>query len=136
MKKILVTSLLISLNFSGLVYANPVVKTTQTSNQKEISVDKAKKALNDKNYVFIDVREKEEYDEAHIKGVNLIPLGNIKSGALNLDKKQKYITVCRSGKRSKMAAEEMKKLGLNVVNMTGGMNEWQAKGYPVIKEGK
>lgn len=133
MKKILLTSLFICLNFNSLAYAVPSVKTIQKTTQKEISVKDAKKALNDKNIVFIDVREKYEYDESHIKGVNLIPLGNIKSGAMNLDKKKKYIAVCRSGKRSQMAAEEMKKLGLNVVSMSGGMNEWEAKGYPVIK---
>ncbi len=50
-----------------------------------------------------------------------------------LDKNMKYITVCRSGVRSLNAAKKMRELGLKAYTMTGGMNEWASKGFPIKK---
>ena len=137
MKKIILTCILLLANINSFSYANDQkniqkIKNIQNNNI-EISAKEAKKALIKKTHVFIDVREQWEYDNGHIKGVNLIPMSNIDANSLKLDKSKKYITVCGAGVRSKTAAEKMKKLGLNVVSMSGGMNEWSEKGYPVNK---
>lgn len=135
MKKIFIVSLVSIFSIGNVAFANDnkaVVQQAVTS-KTEISPKDAKQALVKKTHVLIDVREQEEYDEVHIKDIKLIPLGNIETEAAKLNKNQKYIMVCRSGKRSKKAAEQLKSLGFNAVNMTGGMNEWQEKGYPVVK---
>ena len=132
MKKIILTSIILSFSLPAFSAPQKPVEI-KSVNKTEISTQEAKNLLNKKNYVFIDVREKSEFDEGHIKGVKLIPLSTINTEALKLDKNAKYITVCRSGRRSAKAAEEMKKLGFNVVTMKGGMLEWQEKGLPVTK---
>ena len=86
-----------------------------------------------KEVVFIDVREQYEYDSGHIKGIKLIPMGELEKQIPLLDKKLKYITVCGIGVRSLKAAKKMKEAGLNVSSMSGGMTEWTLKGLPVKK---
>ena len=133
MKKLIIAILLAS--STQYAYADNKSKSElNQTNSIEISTQDAKKALIKKDHIFIDVREKWEYDNGHIKGIKLIPLSKIPTESLKLDKKAKYIAVCGVGVRSKKAAEKMKKLGLNVVSMAGGMNEWQEKGYPVKKD--
>ncbi len=119
--------------FSETKKSGNVISQDIKSSQEnlEISVNTAKTALSKKTHVFIDVREDWEYKEGHIPGIKLISLGNIEKEAQKLDKKVKYITVCAAGRRSKKAAEQMKKIGLNVVSMQGGMMKWQEKNYPV-----
>ena len=132
MKKIILIGFLLLANLSNTACVNNK-EAVQENNKLEISVEEAKKVLNDSNYVFIDVREPSEYEEGHIEGIKLIPLSNIPDYSTKLDKSKKYVAVCRSGARSKSATEKMQALGLNVVNMSGGMNEWSEKGYPVTK---
>lgn len=97
----------------------------------EISVADTFKIYNEKTHIFIDVREQDEYDEVHIKNVKLIPLATLESQLSKLSKTDKYVVVCRSGRRSKAGMQKMKDKGFNAVSMAGGMLEWESKGYPV-----
>jgi rhodanese-related sulfurtransferase len=54
-----------------------------------------------------------------------IPLGLLEFRLQDLDKSKEHIMVCRSGGRSSMAANLLEDRGYKVINMTGGMNEWQ-----------
>lgn len=99
----------------------------------EISPEDTYQALLKKTHVLIDVREQNEYDTVHIKDIKLIPLSNLAPEIAKLDKKVKYITVCHSGRRSGIAADEMTKIGLNVVSMKGGMTAWLEKNLPAVK---
>ena len=63
-------------------------------------------------------------------------MGQIEAELPKLNKNDKYITVCRSGRRSREAMLKMKAKGFNVLSMAGGMLEWEAKGYPVDKAKK
>lgn len=107
----------------------------QNSNNKldsdEITVSDAFNIYNQKTHTFIDVREQSEYDEVHMKNVKLIPLATLESQLSKLSKSDQYVTVCRSGRRSKAAALKMKEKGFKVVSMAGGMLDWESKGYPV-----
>lgn len=74
----------------------------------------------------IDVRYEEELEEGHIPGVIRLPLPELRRRADDvLDKNGKYITVCRSGKRSAVAAFLLKQRGYHVVSMKEGMIGWQ-----------
>lgn len=73
---------------------------------------------------LIDVREVSELEEGHIPGVLNIPLGLLEFRMHELDKKEPYVVICRSGGRSGQATMFLESQGFDVTNMTGGMLEW------------
>ena len=79
-----------------------------------------------KGYIILDVRTQEEYDEGHIPGAVLIPNTELEDRAEeNLpDKDQLILVYCRSGRRSKMAAEILAELGYTNVKEFGGILDW------------
>ena len=87
------------------------------------------KALMDSEsgYIIIDARTQSEYDEGHIPGAILIPEYEIADRAEKelLDKDQLILVYCRSGRRSKIAAEELVKLGYTNVKEFGGIIDWE-----------
>ncbi|GEK57560.1 rhodanese-like domain-containing protein [Marinococcus halophilus] len=82
---------------------------------------------NNSGVQVIDVREDEELDEGRIPESVHIPVGDISVRMNELDPKQSYVTVCRSGKRSSRAAEALQDQGFTVRSMAGGMNAWTGK---------
>src|SRR5690349_10736578 len=70
---------------------------------------------------LLDVREPDEYQEGHIPGSVLIPLATLGARVEELPRDQRIIAVCRSGARSGMASEFLRKAGLDAINMAGGM---------------
>jgi MFS family permease len=82
-----------------------------------IEVDEVKQALQaNKKIQIIDVRSKEEYEQAHIPNASNISL---------LDKKNQFVTVCgKGGGRSADGARLLKEFGLNAIWLCGGTNKW------------
>ncbi|OLN24087.1 rhodanese [Domibacillus antri] len=78
-----------------------------------------------KDLSIIDVRETEAAAAGKIPGAVNIPLGLLEFRLQDLDKSKEHIMVCRSGGRSSMAAKLLENHGYQVVNMAGGMMEWQ-----------
>lgn len=79
---------------------------------------------------IVDVRESNEVATGMIPGAIHIPLGLLPTRARELDRGRPVITVCRSGKRSARAAEELEAAGFEAHTMAGGMIAWQAAGLP------
>lgn len=78
--------------------------------------------------IIIDVREPEEYAQAHIPGVPLIPMGEIISHMDDLDRDREYVFVCRSGQRSFNVAKYFQQQGFDAVhNYAGGMLDWDGE---------
>ena len=78
--------------------------------------------------IIIDVREPEEYEEAHIPNLPLLPMNNIPQVMDELDKNKEYVFVCRSGNRSQHVALYLKQNGFEKVrNYAGGMLGWQGQ---------
>ena len=77
--------------------------------------------------VILDVRTQEEYEEAHIAGAVLIPHDQIADQAPSLlpDKEQTLLVYCRSGNRSKTAAQALADLGYSDVREFGGISTWE-----------
>ncbi len=77
-------------------------------------------------YMILDVRSQSEYDEGHIPGAILIPNTEIEERAEESlpDKDQLILVYCRSGRRSKMAAEILAELGYTNVREFGGIIDW------------
>ena len=94
---------------------------------EQISGDEAKALMDsESDYIIIDARTQEEYDAGHIPGAILIPEYEIaaRAEAELTDKHQLILVYCRSGRRSKIAAEELVKLGYTNVKEFGGINSW------------
>ena len=82
---------------------------------------------------IVDVREPAEFHGAlgHIDGAQLLPLGEVAARAAELDPARPVVTVCRSGTRSAQAAQLLARAGFaSVANLSGGMLNWRAQGYP------
>lgn len=81
--------------------------------------------------LVFDVREADEYAEAHIPGVTLIPLGEVPDRVAEIPKDKTVILTCRSGNRSGQAATWLRSQGYSDVhNLQGGILAWQKAGLP------
>ena len=92
-----------------------------------ISAEDAKKIMDSgEKVVILDVREQDEYDEGHIAGSILIPYTEIENKAQEMlpDKDKQILVYCRSGRRSKIAAKILSKLGYTNVKEFGGIIDW------------
>ena len=92
-----------------------------------ITAQEAKEIMDrEEGYVILDTRAQEEYDEGHIPGAILIPHDEIlqKAESLLTDKDQLILVYCRSGRRSKLAAEDLQKLGYTNIKEFGGIIDW------------
>ncbi|MCA9960769.1 MAG: rhodanese-like domain-containing protein [Anaerolineales bacterium] len=113
-----------------------VADTASTSEELNLppTVDVATVAsVKDRDDVFvIDVREQYEYDEKHIPGVTLIPLGTLSDNLSEIPTDKTVIVTCRSGNRSGQAVDFLRQQGFtNVHNMEGGIVAWEQAGYSV-----
>ncbi len=84
------------------------------------------------NIVILDVREQSEFDTGHIENATLLPVGSISALAAEVlpDKDQKILVYCRSGNRSRSAANALVALGYTQVYDFGGIIDWP---YDVVK---
>ncbi len=90
-----------------------------------ISKDRFKELLNDKNIQKIDVRTETEYANGHIEGVENIPLAQLEKSLNKIKKDQPIIIHCQSGTRAMIGYSYLLKQGFtNVLNYSGGINEW------------
>lgn len=76
--------------------------------------------------VLLDVREQDEYAEANIDGSILVPIGKLveELPKLDLPRDKEIIAICRSGRRSALAAEFLRQQGYQAANMEGGLRQW------------
>ena len=119
-----IIGMLIMLLFAGCSQAkgNP-----QEASFVNITAEKAKQLMDtEENYIILDVRTQEEYDQGHIPGAILIPDNRIDADAEKVltDKNQLILVYCRSGRRSKLAAERLVQLGYTNIKEFGGILDW------------
>ena len=101
-------------NNQGAVYMN-------------ITAEEAKQIMDsEEGYIILDVRTQEEYDEGHIPGATQISHEEITEKAEDVltDKDQLILVYCRSGRRSKIAAEALAELGYTNIKEFGGIIDW------------
>jgi len=90
----------------------------------EIAPDAAQAMLARRQAELIDCRYPDENAVWRISGARLIPLDQLRTEALQLDKARSYIVYCRTGRRSRAAAFLMRQAGLNAVSLKGGIADW------------
>ena len=92
-----------------------------------ITAQEAKQIMDtQEGYIILDVREQDEFDQGHIPGAILIPYTRIELDAEDLlpDLDQLILVYCRSGRRSKIAAEALVELGYTNIKEFGGILDW------------
>jgi rhodanese-related sulfurtransferase len=100
---------------------------------KQITGAQAKALMDSEtNYIIIDARTQSEYDAGHIEGAILMPETEVaKRAEIELpDKDQLILVYCRSGRRSKIAAQALVDLGYTNVKEFGGIIDWE---YEIVK---
>ena len=99
-----------------------------TNTYEQITPAEAKALMDSgEGYVILDVRTPEEFAAGHIAGAILIPDYEIREKAESIltDKDQLILVYCRSGRRSKNAANELATLGYTNIREFGGINDWK-----------
>jgi rhodanese-related sulfurtransferase len=135
----IVTALLvIFISAAGLLFLQRNGEAFAVGNQgnlpKEVSVAEASR-LRDEGVFMLDVREPYEWDEYHIPGAVLIPLGKLENRLSEVPHDQEIVVVCRSGNRSAVGRDILLSAGFeDVTSMAGGMNQWRAAGFEVESE--
>lgn len=130
--------LVISITLFGLCGCNKDNQNQQQTDKVEntyeqISHEEAKRLMDtETDYVIVDARTQEEFDQGHIEGAVLIPEYEISERAEKElpNKNQLILVYCRSGRRSKIAAEALVELGYTNVKEFGGIMDWP---YEVVK---
>ena len=96
-----------------------------------LTATEAQQALSE-GALLLDVREPDEWQTGHAPQAMHVALGQLEERLAELPVDRLIVTVCRSGRRSAMAANLLSRRGHRVANLTGGMTAWAAAGLPVI----
>lgn len=103
---------------------------------KSVDADEFEKTISRDGVQLLDVRTEAEFNEGHIasdkvKNIDYRQPDFIEQADGELDKGRPVAVYCRSGRRSMDAARLLAKRGFEVINLEGGILEWQERGKPV-----
>lgn len=105
---------------------------SSTTLPREVSVQQAKELV-DSGALLLDVREPSEWNELHVPGATLIPLGELAGRVSEVPQDQQVVVLCRSGNRSQQGRDILLNAGYkNVTSVSGGILDWQANNYPTV----
>lgn len=110
-----------------IIGENDVYKKGEKAMYEQITAENAKKIMEEgEDFIVLDVREQEEFNTGHIHSAILIPYTEIETMAEEMlpDKDKQILVYCRSGRRSKIAAETLAGLGYTNVKDFGGIIDW------------
>ena len=88
----------------------------------------------DTRSILLDVREDDEWDAGHVPTALHIPMLALPDHLGELDRDHRIICICRSGNRSGQVTAWLISEGFDAVNMTGGMQAWEAAGQSVVDQ--
>src|SRR5919206_2986865 len=96
----------------------------------EIDVDELAKRQGDGSFV-LDVRQPDEFAEAHVPGAVLIPLNELAARQDELPTDRPLLVICANGPRSARAVESLRAAGYDATNVVGGTIAWIDADFPV-----
>jgi len=102
----------------------------QAEKAPEVGFDELEAALRD-GKVVVDVRERDEYERAHVAGVRLIPMSELQQRWEEIPADDRVYVICQSGARSLNAAAALRQAGVDAVSVAGGTGRWAKEGRPV-----
>jgi rhodanese-related sulfurtransferase len=111
-------------------------QTAEKDSINVVSIAEFEKMSAKKRNRVVDVRTAEEVAEGHLQGALNIDFlgGNFSDEIQNLNKKKTYLLYCKSGNRTRKAADLMQKSGFkNVYMLEGGITAWKETGKPIEK---
>jgi rhodanese-related sulfurtransferase len=103
---------------------------------KSVSPHQATLLINKQDGIFLDIRERKDFDKGHIVEAINIPLAKLHERITELEKKKTVpvVVVCQMGQQSGDAVKALEAKGFtHVSRMSGGMGEWQMQNLPVVK---
>lgn len=101
-----------------------------------VTLEDTRTALEKSSAVVVDVREPNEQAAGVVKGALLIPMGQVENRLAGIapSKAQPIILMCATQNRSAKLAEKLQAAGYtNVSFVQGGMSQWSARGWPMVK---
>lgn len=101
-----------------------------------VTLEDTRTALEKSSAVVVDVREPSEQAAGVVKGALLIPMGQVENRLAGIvkSKTQPIILACATQNRSAKLADKLQAAGYtNVSFVQGGMNQWSARGWPMVK---
>ena len=125
MKKLL-PILLSALMFTGCAGTS----NNQTNTYRQINMDEAVTMMaQETGYIILDVRRADEFATGHIPGAINVANESISTDEIPElpDKNQLIMVYCRSGRRSKEAAEKLDKMGYTNIVEFGGILDWKGE---------
>ena len=120
---------------AAVVGLTALLSPARAADHTKDTPEEVKKALADGKAVLLDVREKDEWDDGHLKDAKLLPLSALKAGAKAEDvakvapKDTIVYCHCWSGVRCLKAADELKKLGYDVRPLKQGYKDLLKAGF-------
>lgn len=130
MKKLLILCITFICILSGCGNADSVQNTEQKSGYKQVSMEEGLELMEaDSDYILLDVRRDDEFEEGHIPGAINIPNESIGTEEIAElpDKNQTIYVYCRSGNRSKQASQKLVDLGYTDVIEFGGIIDYSGE---------
>lgn len=121
---------LIPIVLSALMLTGCAGAGNQTNSYRQISMDEAGTMMErESGYIILDVRTPAEFAEKHIPSAINVPNENIGTDEISQlpNKDQLIMVYCRSGRRSKEAAEKLVKLGYTNIVEFGGILDWKGE---------
>ncbi|GAA4544013.1 rhodanese-like domain-containing protein [Streptomyces collinus] len=98
-----------------------------------VTPEQAHRLVADGQAVLLDVRETQEWNAGHAPGALHLPLTQLMAGAPlpTTVRGRRVVAICRSGNRSRTAADFLAAVGVEATDVTGGMTAWARQGLPV-----
>ena len=130
MKKLPILCMTFICILSGCGNADSVQNTEQKSGYKQVSMEEGLELMEaDSDYILLDVRRDDEFEEGHIPGAINIPNESIGTEEIAElpDKNQTIYVYCRSGNRSKQASQKLVDLGYTDVIEFGGIIDYSGE---------
>ena len=105
----------------------------EAAHDRTATNEEAAKAVN-QGSLLIDVREAAEFAFGHIEGAISIPMGELDDRMNELDGEKEIYIICRTGKRSDLAAQKLAKAGYSKIhNVLPGMSQWNGQLNKTVK---